>query len=153
MRSVLFVCTANRARSPFAAACLRKEIAGRGLAGEWRVFSAGTWTENGLPAVPDALASAQRLGIDLSEHASQAITAELLRQADVVILMERGQREALGSEFPESQNKLYLLSEVATGRSYDIPDLPKLASGADVYVEIESLVRASVDRISELADP
>lgn len=52
MPSVLFACTANRFRSPIAAArfshCLQNEVDVQ----DWRVGSAGTWAEPGLPVFP-----------------------------------------------------------------------------------------------------
>ena len=66
MPSVLFVCTANRCRSPMAMAIFREKV-NKDIAGaSWRIESAGTWTQRGLPTlkvVHDVLAER---GIDLS---------------------------------------------------------------------------------------
>src|SRR5512140_1684002 len=122
MPTILFVCTANRFRSPLAAACFQRELDLRKPAGDWHVLSAGMWTSDGMPAMPDAVRSASRLGLDLSRHASQAITSVLTSSADLILVMEQGQKEALQAEFPDSARKVHLLSEAATGYSYDIPD-------------------------------
>ncbi|RPJ38045.1 MAG: low molecular weight phosphatase family protein, partial [Chloroflexi bacterium] len=68
MPSVLFVCMANRFRSPLAAAIFRKSLEEKGLAGSWQVGSAGTWATPGQPVIPSVLAAARELGLDLSGH-------------------------------------------------------------------------------------
>ena len=150
MPTVLFVCTANRSRSPVAAACLRKELASRGVGEDWWVISAGTWTTDGLPPVEVAILGAKRLGLDISGHASRVVTAERMQDADLVIVMERGQKEALENEFPQAAGKVHLLSEVARGSSYDIPDPLLSVLEGDGYDEIDELVHAGFDRICAL---
>ena len=49
MPKVLFVCTANRFRSPLAAAIFKRFLLESQETGRWRVSSAGTWTRSGLP--------------------------------------------------------------------------------------------------------
>jgi protein-tyrosine-phosphatase len=114
-------------------------------------MSAGTWTMDGLPPVQEAIVGSKRLGLDISGHVSSVITAGLIQDADLVIVMERGQKEALENEFPQADGKVHLLSEVAKGSAYDIPDPLLSASPADGYIEIAELVHAGVDRICALA--
>jgi protein-tyrosine phosphatase len=152
MPTILFVCTANRFRSPIAAACFEKELKLRKLESTWRVLSAGTWTADGMPAMPGAIQSASRMGLDLSEHTSQVISSQLMSAANLVIVMERGQKEALQTEFARSAHKVHLLSEAATGTAYDIPDPVTSAfdTDADVPGEIEELIHNGFDRICGL---
>lgn len=151
MPSILFVCTANRARSPFAAACFRRELAERGLEREWQVASAGTWASDGLPPLPEALLAAQQMHLDLAGHRSAAITAAALAAADLVVVMELGHKQALEIEFPESASKLHLLSEVATGIAYNLPDPAIPTTGKGIYAEVAQLVHDGFDRIRALA--
>ena len=152
MPTILFVCTANRFRSPIAAACFQKELKLHNLDGDWQIGSAGTWTADGMPAMPDAIRSASRLGLDLSGHTSRVIRSQLMSAADLVIVMEQGQKEALQSEFPRSAHKVHLLSEAATGAAYDIPDpvTSAMYAGADVPGEIDELIHSGFDRICAL---
>lgn len=123
MPEVIFVCTANRYRSPLAAAmfqkCLQREADGI----EWKVSSAGVWTDSGQPALPAAVQIARKMGFSLRSHRSRLVDPKLLSQASLIIVMEGGQREALLVEFPHLEKRVFLLSEVATGIAYDIPDL------------------------------
>jgi protein-tyrosine phosphatase len=147
MPSILFLCVANRSRSPVAAACFRKHLAGRHMLEGWSVSSAGTWATDGLPATPDALSYAKRASIDLGKHASSSITASMLHAADLVIVMERGQKEALRSEFAEDAGKVHTLTELAGEEPYDVPDPAVSAVPAEIYGEIADLIGRAFDRI------
>jgi protein-tyrosine-phosphatase len=122
----------------------------RGLQEGWKVGSAGTWTTDGLPAAETAIANARRLGLDLGGHRSRVITAQLAEDADLIVVMEQGQQEALRHEFPRSAHKLQLLSQLATGGRYDIPDPAASSEATGVEVEIQELVRKSFDHVRTL---
>jgi len=77
---VLFVCTGNTCRSPFAAA-----VAQRG--GSVEASSAGIHATEGLNAPDDALSAARERGVDLESHRSSLLTGEMLERADVVVGM------------------------------------------------------------------
>ena len=162
MPSVIFVCTANRFRSPLAAAILEKALKeGKSAAGRtgglpslepWHVASAGTWATPGELVLPMVSEAAQKLGIDLSDHSSQRVSGVLLSEYDLILVMEAGHQEALKSEFPSLNDRIYLLSHVVERGSYDIPD----SSGseqevADVVSELNTLIRGGVRYIRVLA--
>ncbi len=151
MPQILFVCTANRYRSVIAAKCFESELIQRKEEDKWRVLSAGTWTTDGLPAMTDAIRKAQEIGLDIHEHRSTAITGDLLQEADLVLVMEGGQKEALQVEFPACREKILLLSEAAKGIAYDIPDPVAMLSDGDFVSEICELVRTGFDSICLLA--
>ncbi|MGB8214214.1 MAG: hypothetical protein WCE68_11710 [Anaerolineales bacterium] len=155
MPSILFVCSANRYRSVLAAAffcqCL-EQVADRE---SWSVSSAGTWTKPGLPPDARALQDARDWGLDIKRHRSRQVDANLLAQNDLVLVMEAGQKEALQIEFPMERNKIYLLSEVANGLPYDIPDPlnPDGATHQEIAVELHSLITHGFIHICEHAKP
>ncbi len=150
MPTILFVCTANRYRSPIAAACFRKELRQRTMQAYWQVLSAGTWAIDGMPAAAEAIYQASRMGLDLTAHISQTITAQLMRAANLIIVMEQGQKEALRAEFPASAGKVFLLSEAATGSVYDVRDPSGMVINEDVPEEINGLVHEGFERICAL---
>jgi protein-tyrosine-phosphatase len=147
MNSILFVCTANRYRSPIAAACFRAELVRRGQDKNWMVSSAGTWAMNGYPAMPAAMLEARRLGLDIQEHQSRGITADMLRESDLVVVMERGHKEALQVEFKAYRQKVVLLSEVAEESSYDIADPVTDPETIQVGPQICRLIQMGFDTI------
>lgn len=161
MPSILFVCTANRFRSPLAAALFRRALSEtsdpeltRILRGapRWRVESAGTWTEPGQPILPEVHGAAQRLGLDLSDHRSRCVSGELLSQYDLILVMQASQREALVSEFPQLEERIYLFSHVVELGRYDIPDsFGSEEEVAQVGVTMDELIRGGLRYIGVLA--
>ena len=79
---VLFVCTGNTCRSPFAAAVARRH----GL----DASSAGLDVHEPR-AGGDAIAAARARGVDLSRHTARPLTDEALAAADVVVAMTDAQ--------------------------------------------------------------
>jgi protein-tyrosine phosphatase len=152
MPSVLFVCLANRFRSPVAEAIFRKELLDQPQPGSWLVSSAGTWAVPGLPALPQVQQAAHLLGLDLSGHRSRSLVESHLAENDLVLVMQAGQREALLCEFPAYHGSIHLLSQVAEGHTYDIPDA--LGSGQEMRElvrELDALVRGGFPSICSLA--
>jgi protein-tyrosine-phosphatase len=122
MPSVLFVCTANRFRSPIAEACFRALLQKQAIEKDWLVSSAGTWTKAGLSALPSPEWSREHLALDLSGHHSQPVSRALLAEYDLIVVMERNQKESLAIEFPEIRPRLFLLSAFSGEVLYDVPD-------------------------------
>jgi protein-tyrosine-phosphatase len=87
--SVLFVCTGNTCRSPFAEAVARHE-------GHADVESAGLSSYAGDRPPEDAIVVARELGYDLSSHRARPLTEELLERADVVVGMTAAHVAAIG---------------------------------------------------------
>jgi protein-tyrosine phosphatase len=151
MSTILFVCTANRYRSPIAEACFKRQLKKQNDSGQWEIISAGTWTEDGLPPMLDAIADAKRLNLDIQGHRSRVITKELAERSSLILVMERGQKEALRQEFPTHREKILLLSEVARDFPYDIPDPVMDPSVGDVAGEICKLIEDGFEKILGLA--
>lgn len=124
MPAILFVCTANRIRSPLAEQLLRRRLANDVLTASWRVESAGVWTAPDLSALPAARQAGAELGVDLGDHRSQRVEDLNLGHFDLILTMERGQRDMLRVEHPEVAERIMTLSEATTGYDYDIADPP-----------------------------
>jgi protein-tyrosine phosphatase len=82
---VAFVCTGNRFRSPLAAALLEDETEGLRI----EITSLGTLDLGPEPALPEAVAIADELGLDLSSHRAHSIRPGELRDAELVVGFER----------------------------------------------------------------
>lgn len=115
--NVLLVCTGNTCRSPMASAILRKlaaeslgvepeEVESHGL----RVISAGAFASSGSPASPEAVEVMRRYGLDLSDHRSQPLAAELIRQADHVLTMTETHRRRVLELVPSAQRRCRMLA-------------------------------------------
>ena len=151
MPSIVFVCTANRFRSPIAAIAFARQVVKRGDDHRITISSAGTWTVTGMPATPDAFKQAEKYGLNLSMHKSRSISQEILAQADLVLVMEANHKEGITLEFPVAADKVYLLAEVTKGVSYNIPDPYSTdESPAVVAKEIVEMIDRGYEKILQL---
>jgi protein-tyrosine-phosphatase len=151
MHSVLLVCTANICRSPMAEALLRARLGE--AAADWRIESAGTWALEGEGAAPRAIKVLKARGIDLSQHRSRVVDASLLNRARLVLVMEKGHKEALQVEFPRCAARVFLLSEMV-GKDFEIAD-PMGRSTADfekTAAELEDVLARGLGTIARLSE-
>jgi len=152
MKSILFVCTANRYRSPFAEAAFQQILEKDGKADEWRIGSAGTWTTEGLPVIQRLFQQAKEFNLDLGKHRSVEVDQEILSQYSLIIVMEKGHKEALWAEFADMRERIFLLSEIVDNIVYDIPDPAKAMEDADQIInELYALLQRGYDTISTVA--
>ncbi|GMA57537.1 hypothetical protein GCM10025858_20400 [Alicyclobacillus sacchari] len=81
-----------------AAAFLRHLAAQEGVL--WNVDSAGLYALDGQPMTRHAVDVLIRRHVVAPTHAAKRLTHELLQQADVVLVMTQGHRQALLEMFP-----------------------------------------------------
>ncbi len=152
MKTVLFVCTANIARSPMAEALFNQMMRERGLDDQYRAESAGIWSLGGAPAPEDGQKVMRARGLDTSAHRSRGVTLEIIQNADLVLAMEREQVDLLKLEFWDKEDTIFLLSEMVDS-TYDIDDPYRrgLKRFEDTAQELECILEEGLDKILELA--
>jgi len=124
--TVLFICTANRCRSPLAAALFEQALTSRGASA--RVLSAGL-LRSGDPVPLDGIRIAEEFGLDVSTHLSRRMTPEIIASADLVLGMTREHaREAVAS-VPDCWPRTFTLQQFV--RWLESTDLPRRASLGD----------------------
>jgi len=153
MRTILFVCTGNQYRSPIAAEAFRGRLVQDGRDWEWTVNSAGTWTAPGQPPPSYALDLARSQGVTIDGHTTRLLTADMLAESDLVLVMEAGHKESITVEFPFARGQVHLLSQIVDGLAYDIPD-PVRARGEarEIVRELVAMIRAGYGKICRTAE-
>ena len=138
----LFVCTGNTCRSPMAAGlavkalseklnCSANQLAEHGF----YVESAGVFAFPGGRASPQAVQALEKHGADLTQHASQKLTSELINCSDVIFCCTGLHLSEARCLAPSAASRIRLLD-----RDGDIPD----PIGADVGVYLD--IAGRIDR-------
>lgn len=116
---ILVVCVGNICRSPVGEKLLQKYFPQKSIA------SAGIASERshlvGKSADAMMIHVAQSHGLDISSHRSQQLTQELCKQADLILVMEKGHIEQVQQISPESMGKVMLFGHWLDNHK-DIPD-------------------------------
>jgi protein-tyrosine phosphatase len=113
---VLTVCIGNICRSPTAEYLFRQRLAPRGI----QLSSAGLGALAGHPMDATALQLLTEHDIDGAAHRARQLTPAMLREADLVLGMEKSHVAAMVRLAPEASGKIFLLDKWVQGR--DIPD-------------------------------
>ncbi|GAV22196.1 low molecular weight protein arginine phosphatase [Carboxydothermus pertinax] len=144
--NILFVCTGNTCRSPMAQYLFNKIAAEKGLAHE--ALSVGLYALDGDPATEQAVQALQEEGIDLSSHKATRLFEGITREADLILTMSRGHKEALLQLFPDLGNKVYTLKEYV-GEEGDVAD--PFGGDIEVYrqtaLELKQLILKLIAKI------
>lgn len=113
MDHILVLCIGNICRSPMAEALLKRELPDR------FVRSAGLSALIGNPAEPFAVRLMAEQGIDIAEHRAQQVSASLVGQAELILVMDFEQKKYIENHYVAARGKVFRLGEAA---KVDIPD-------------------------------
>lgn len=149
--TILFVCTGNTCRSPMAIGIARQLVAQRlkcsiaQLADRSiHLISAGTIAGRGIPPSEHAVAVLNRRGVDISSHASQPLTIDLINRSDYIYTMTAAHRDTVVHLSPSAADRTMQVSG-----DNDIPD--PLGAGADVYEQCARRIEEAVNnRLAEV---
>ena len=142
IKTILLVCTGNSCRSVMAAGLLRKMLK---ASGNYKIITAGTAAIAGMPATSEAIQVMSEQDIDVSGHRSSPLSNEMIREADLILVMQNIHKEHILSRLPEAANKVQLLSES------DIPD--PIGRSLDFYRQAFEIIKKGILRtVKELGE-
>lgn len=136
---VIFVCTGNICRSPYAEAVARKY----GVA----AVSCGVATQNGLPADPTAIKEAARRNIDTTTHRTTRWEDLEIKPGDVVIATELRHAMAVRHKAREENCPVVLLSSLLPQKFTVLRD--PYGRTQDEYERVFDLIDRSVEHLAQ----
>jgi protein-tyrosine-phosphatase len=150
--SVLFICHGNIIRSPFAAALLKGYLSNLRRSGI-HISSAGLHAKQGILADFRAIVAAGERGISLEDHRAQPLSSDLVRQADLIFVMDGMNEARFLSKFPQARRKLFLLGAFAPGGlPYDEISDPHKGSEQEIRDCFRNMEACVAEAASEIRD-
>jgi protein-tyrosine phosphatase len=160
---ILFVCTGNICRSPFAerlfTARLREALGAEAVA-QFEVGSAGTWGLVGEPMQPEAARALVERGGDPAGFVARELTVDLVLEADLVLGATREHRAAAVTLDPRASSRTLTLRELARllgpvgpGQITAAAPRDRMAQLLTAAIANRGLVPPAEPRDDDIADP
>lgn len=137
--TILVLCIGNICRSPLAKVQLATSLAAAGS--KIRVKSAGLGALKHHQAHEIMQKIATDQGLNLEDHQAQQISENLVREADLILVMTENQKNQMLQDFPQTRGKVFLLHN---NPAKDIPD-PYQKDETNFYAAAE-LIKQGVDQ-------
>ena len=141
-KRLIFVCSGNICRSPYAQEAARRH----GLA----AVSCGTHTRNGLPANDSAVREAAQRGVDLSAHETTRWEDLKIEKGDVIIAMEL--RHAL-SVLPRARGEAFSVVVFSSLLPSFTTVWDPYGKPAEQFHQVFNLIDTGIARIARLHAP
>lgn len=121
INSILFVCTGNTCRSVIAEYIFKEMIKNNDLS-DLNIASAGTAALVGFRLIENTKRVLEKNNISVENHNPTQVEKNLINKNDLILAMARSHRERLYFDYPNSRDKIYLLSEYAGNEIVDVVD-------------------------------
>ena len=136
-KAILFVCTGNTCRSAMAEGIFRKMLKERTEDdSKFNIISAGTSALPGMSPTLEAIKVMNEQGIDISRHIATQVKEDLVKKADLILVMSDTHKYYIKTKFTFAQDKIYLLKEFA-----QIGEFKSIQKTEDNYEVVDPLGR------------
>ena len=160
-KTILFICTGNTCRSYMAETIGKHYLSGKEGGQGIRLVSAGTGSLANEPASVQARAVMGEMGFDPMDHRAKNLTAEMVREAQLVLTMTASQKRQVLALVPEADDKVFLLKEYSEEHKR-LQEMEKELNNLDVIdpfglpleyyrtcaLELQNLVTRAVERFT-----
>jgi len=120
----------------------RHAVKGRG---EFRVLSAGLGAVDGQPPTSHSVQAMKEIGLDISRQRSRALTADLVRSADLILGMTHSHTDTVALLYPQAAEKTFLLREFDdTLEPYEKDISDPIGSSYPIYVECRDQIEQGI---------
>ncbi|MXP48566.1 protein tyrosine phosphatase [Pantoea sp. Eser] len=140
--SVLVVCVGNICRSPTGERLFKRALPNT------QVSSAGLGALVGCPADQTASDVAAAHGLSLEGHQAQQLTADMFRNVDLILVMEKRQIEQVNRIDPAARGKTMLLGHWLNQREIADPYRKSREAFEEVYGLLENATQKWVNVLS-----
>ena len=107
--NILIVCVGNICRSPMAEYLLQHMINKNGV--DIRVSSAGLGALVGHAADEYAIEIMREHGVDCTAHRARQLDGDMVKQNELILVMEHWQKEEIESLYHNAQGRIHLLEK------------------------------------------
>ncbi len=155
---IVIVCTANRARSPYAVSRLESL-----LLDEWffngnsprkdtipfQILGAGIHTMKGSTPLPEINRVAWERALDIRGFVAVPFNIKMERQADLILTMENRHTERVMERFPRTRGRVFRLTDFKrNGDPNPLGDIPDPTIGSDrTFREIADIIDLEIVRV------
>jgi protein-tyrosine phosphatase len=144
MQNILVLCIGNICRSPMAEGLLKHALPGKSIC------SAGLSALIGKPADPFSVQIMAEQGIDISAHRAQNISARLVSEADLILVMDLDQKNHVETQYVGSRGKVFRIGESAK-LDIDDPYREGIESFRAAFKRIDDGVQAFASKIMQMS--
>ena len=109
----------------------------------YTVASAGVGAWEGAGASPNAIRAVKDMGLDLTAFRSRELTGELVRAAELILVMEPIHRKIILEQWPEAAEKVRFLVSYDTIPSREVPD--PIGASLEAYKHGAEQIRRCVE--------